>query len=165
MRLRLFNVLAGVSLLLFATTNVLWATTWRNPHSVRYSSPRCEVFVLTERGLVQVDVVRGDTTDRGWAFDDFRRFGDWGWYTVKMFGPTTGWGALLTPVGFGGWSHTRDIGYGFWGARRARLPAYELFFPLWFLILCWMIPPSFFLKNRYRQHRRRRNGLCTSCGY
>jgi hypothetical protein len=164
-RRRLFNGIVALSAGLCVGSLAVWAASWQNAHSIRYSSSVGEIFVLTEGGLVQVDVVRGDTEDRGVSVDDYRRFGDWGWYTLRIFGPRAGLPRYLCALGFWGEEYTRDIGGDFLPPPSAQLRALQFFFPIWVATAISLIVPIALLFVRYRSVRRNRADHCVHCGY
>src|SRR5215472_14630033 len=139
------------------TSGLLLASCART-FSVRLSRPEGELFILFDRALVQIDAVRGDTTDSGWKLNDYRRSGQWGWGELNMF--VRSW---LRSAGFGGWSYTRDIGGGLiWPPPKASLPGYVVFFPLWPLAIVSLLLASTWAI------RRRRGGVgicCENCSY
>jgi hypothetical protein len=160
-----FNGIVALSAGLCIGSLVVWAASWHIAHSIRYSSCIGEIFVLTERGLVQVDVVQGDTEDRGVSVDDYRRSGDWGWYTLRIFGPRAGLPRYLCALGFWGEEYIRDIGNDFLSPPSAQLKALQFFFPIWVATAISLIVPVALLFARYRNARRNRGDHCTRCGY
>jgi hypothetical protein len=156
-RRRSLTVASAVSLLLCVAALVLWLASYAKTFSVRFSRPEGELFVLFDRGLVQIDAVRGDTTDSGWGFNDFRRMAGWGWDELNMFAPHASW---FRSAGFGGESYSRNIGTGFW--PMVSLPACVLFFPLWAVVIASLPLPIMWAIRRRRRGDRM---CCPTCSY
>ncbi len=123
----------------------LWAISYDATHSLRYSREAGEVQLLVDRGLLQIDFVQGDTTDRGFEWEAHRRSASWGRTSLKTFKPDAGPGRLLADLGFGGWA------YGIFGRG---LEGRVLFVPFWFVILfpgivfVWQVRTGAFTKER-----------------
>lgn len=121
-------IVSGSLLLLVAA---VWAWSFRAPHSLRYSRACGEFQLLIDRGLIQIDLVRGDTEDRGFEWDSHRRSAGWGRAELEMFMPKVGIGKFFADFGFATWSYTRSLQMIF----GPNLPGRVFFFPFWFLAL------------------------------
>ncbi len=120
-------MLAVLLLLLVAG---LWLASYRAPHSLRYTRACGEIQVLADRGIVQVDLVWGDTGDRGFEWDAHHRSASWGRTSLDTFRPRQGFGKIPGDLGFASWSYERHFGSIFSG-----LPGRVVFFPFSFVIL------------------------------
>src|SRR6266536_2590264 len=94
---------------LFVFVACVWAWSYHAPHSLLYSQASGEVQALTDRGILQVDLVRGDTEDRSFEWDAHRRSAGWGREELALFKPEAGFGRLLADFGFASWSYDRTI--------------------------------------------------------
>ena len=158
MRVRLGSLLAAVSVGVFLITATLWIESHRRTRSVRYSHPRFECFVLVDRGLLQVDLLNGDSEDRGLAWDDYRRMAAYGHDSFNAFGRPP-WNRF----GFGTRAYGRIVDGGF--MIGPKIPGRDFFVPLWFVALATAPAPLLWLKGRRRRKRREAGNLCVSCGY
>ena len=97
--------------------------------------------MLTDKGILQLDLVKGDTEDRGFEWDAHRRSAGWGRAEPNMFKPQSGLGRLLADFGFASWSYDRVID----GFFSPALPGRIVFRPLWFLAVVVLAPALGFL--------------------
>jgi hypothetical protein len=109
----------------------LWAWSYHAPHSLLFSHACGEVECLTDRGIIQVNLVWGDTECRGVSWDSHQRSAGWGRAELDLFGPEAGIGRLFADIGFATWSYTRTLQM-FFGPS---LPGRVFFFPFWFVML------------------------------
>ena len=120
---------------LFAFVACVWAWSYLAPHSLRYGWASGEIQVLTDKGIFQVDVVRGDTKARGFEWDSHRRSVAWGREDLDMFKPKAGIGKLLADLGFASRSYDRIIQW-----LDPTLPGRVVFIPIWFCALVVVLP-------------------------
>ena len=125
-----------ISGFLFVFVACIWAWSYHAPHSLKYSRACGEIRVLADRGIFQVDLVCGDTEDRGFAWDDYRRSASWGRTTLDTFKPKAGFGHFLAKFGFASWSYSRHLN----GFLSPGLPGRVVFLPLWLLALVAILP-------------------------
>ena len=158
MRARLVSLLAAVSVGVCLITATLWIESYRQTRSVRYSHHRFECLILIDRGLLQADLLAGDSGDRGLAWDDYRRMAAYGRDTLNAFCRPP-WNRF----GFGTRTYARSVGGGF--MRGPQIPGRAVFVPLWFVAVATAPAPLLWLKGRRRRKRREAGNLCVSCGY
>jgi hypothetical protein len=121
---------------LFIFVACLLAWSYHAPHSVRCSQASGEIQVLTDRGILQIDLVRGDTEDRGFEWDAHRRSAAWGRAVLEMWKPKAGFGKLWADLGFASWPYDRHLH----GLLSPSLPGRAILLPLWFLALVVVSP-------------------------
>jgi hypothetical protein len=137
-RRRLFNWFAAVSLVLCMASIILWVRSFSCVDQIISGTGPWRWLIKLGRGTLQIGQSRANPSapPLRWTWERLA-FSDHG---------------IIS-------SHPRFFHYVQNGT------GWAISIPLWFLILCWLILPSFFLNNRCRQRRRQRTGLCTSCGY
>jgi hypothetical protein len=86
--------------------------------------------LLADKGIIQIDLVRGDTEDRGLERDGYPRSASWGKAELDMFKPTAGFGSFLANAGFASSSYERTV-----RMFGPPLPGRVVFIPFWFLAL------------------------------
>ncbi|KAF0179491.1 MAG: hypothetical protein FD161_1331 [Limisphaerales bacterium] len=82
------------------------------------------------QGIIQIDLVWGDTEDRGFEWDSHLRLSGLARENLGMFKPKHGIRGVLASVGFE--THSYDRMLGFLGPS---LPSQVVFLPFWFLSL------------------------------
>jgi hypothetical protein len=164
---RLFNVMAGMSLLLCVTTAILWAT-GSHPHSHINSLPhRWGWMVAIQRtGYAQL------------LIETFH------FYPTPIVGPLNGSGRAYSPAALawltqhGAYSNIEHLGFGIGSMPEDNINANGHVFidgfswwiniPSYALIMAFAVLP-FMVWIRYRQTQKSAQvaarGLCTSCGY
>jgi len=158
----LFNGLVTTGLLVCLTTIVLWAISYWHMFYAQYGRPVGWICVMIDRGLFNIQVVQGDTELRGLYFHE--AFGDSAWGSLHAWGQQHGliW-QCLGQMGFA----ERPSNYlvGTWPNIHANLTGTEIYFPMWFVITCGLIPPTILINRNYRHRCREHAGLCSACGY
>ena len=133
----------------------LWAWSYSAPHSLRYSRACGEIQAVTDRGIIQLDLILGDTKARGLEWDSHRRCVGWGRAELDMFRPKSGFAMPWADLGFATWSYTRSLQM-FFGPN---LPARVFFFPFWSVML---LPGCFCV---WLLTLRRRSSVKTASGH
>jgi hypothetical protein len=162
---KLFTVASAVSLLLCATTCVLWVGSYwmaeeaiwgTGTHPAGSGSEVYNVFATSQAGRFDVMYLHA--------------FADWG--TIGNV-PPPGFSREAWPV------TARSRNFTDWGTRngfraqretsRAGGNGYHsvlrVVFPCWLVVLLTCLLPGCWLLERTREATRRQSGLCTACGY
>ena len=157
-RARLLYLFAAVSVTLWLGTITLWIQSYWRTRSVRLSRAQFECLVVVDRGVLGFDLCGGDTGDRGFDWNDYRRAAVYGRDKLNTFGQTP-WSRL----GFGTWTYDRDVGSGFFLGRS--IPGRAVFLPLWCVAAATAVTPLLWVHRRHRRKLREVTNLCVSCGY
>ena len=150
------NFLGPVALVfsafVFFGVAALWTLSYQGMHSVLVSARVGDIRVLWDKGIVQVDVVRGDTQESSFEWDAHRRSASGGRATLNMFKPRAGVGRFFADLGFAQWSYSRYVGGWFSEGH----PGWVVFCPFWFVILfpglvvAWQLRVEGLRRERYR---------------
>ncbi len=141
---------------LFFSVAALWTLSYQSMHSVRYGRSVGEIRLLWDKGILQVDVVQGDTKNPGFEWDAHRRAASGGRATLNMFKPKAGPGRFFADLGFAQWTYSLYVG-GWFSEGHTGL---VVFFPFWFVILFpaalfgWQIKAATFAKEQQRASTR-----------
>jgi hypothetical protein len=169
MRHRVFDAIAGVSLLLFLACGACWLLSYARTDYLTFTSPFHGPFMLlqSEGSIMFGDCWGYAPPNRPFAFqhvslrDDVVNLG-----TIledKVLG-TFGWRDV-------NWSPTalRQAGFEYISARGdaflARYGRWAFVWPHWFPLVLTSIFPGIWWRRRHSRSGRYARGLCPSCGY
>ena len=153
MKRRLFTILSTFSLLLFVAVVVMWVRSYSTEDFLYVHSGRSNAQLTSSLGRLQFypnALVR------------------WGLAAVTPV--QTGWHHHAQPV----WPHPpiqgfrpaeyswRLWGFRYWEPHRG-MPCVQ--WPYWSVALVMLVLPAARVRQWIKSHRRRRIGLCSSCGY
>jgi hypothetical protein len=152
---RLFNLLAALSLVLCVASLISCAGSYHRAYSIRYAAPSATLLCVLDKGLIQIDLVHGDTKERGLEWNDYDREVSWGRKELNFYGPPT----ILTRLGFGAWRYRLHVG------SLRFLRANKVFIPVWCLGAMTILSPAIWTYWVVRRARRLRTNHCLKCGY
>jgi len=175
---RLFNVLAGMSLLLFVATVMLWARSYFVQDLIYWGTGRFDndrvkqVHVQSSQGQIAVGDYRFELFRLSGSRATASDYANWpdkpsvfnlNWFST-WHKPVVSFRGL---VGIGHYRHDSpktDVAKGL----RSELTWRSANFPIWpLVIITGLLPLGWLLKWRHRRRREYRttHGLCLSCGY
>ena len=154
MRRKFAIFIAVVSLLLWATTCVLWARSGRRSDYASVAPAWRHFVCMSFPGGLKFMTWPQPAQPRGLKFASYEyevrnEYGAW------VARPAVSWSRLgfdLRPLQFGNQSKP-DRG------------AFELYVPFWFLSAVFLVMPMSFVVRLARDRRRRREHRCARCGY
>jgi hypothetical protein len=162
---RLFNLLAGLSLLLCVGTAVLWVRSYWRADAIEKQTATATISALSDRGLLSL---RHDTLDT--TFAGYNQ-GPHGWLIIHLpafafqptaVGPGVRWDYHLS----GFWWQARDKG----SAKTGQYTG-SFWWAFWQVVIPYpaiLVPLAILLALAIRQirlDRSRSPGLCSTCGY
>jgi hypothetical protein len=156
MRRRLLNLLAALSLLMYAAVCALWVGSYSTAQFVGWSDPSRFLGALSMHGLVRLEHGTYPNDEQGWSHVS---------YPTPASEPGL-WGEVRARDRRGGWLRrlgiaTARTSYHADGKQVRR----ALYVPHWLLAALLLVAPLGRLRGTLRSRRRRRAGLCARCGY
>jgi len=150
----MFNLLTALSLVLLVATAVMWVRSYWISDSWEWVSHYRTRFIAISGGRVLLQVNHGASAAQEFMAVDHYSY-------VKQANETAGVGR---PWRYGGF-WIENLSFAPSAARSAWLPYTDYVVPLYAVVLVSLILPGMAVRRVLRERKRKRVGLCPTCGY